>query len=85
MEPVEVRGYVVEFIGVEIAVDVRGDSGRGVPHRFLDVAKVGTGGPGQAGVCVPEVMDRERRQLGFRLNATRAHKRVARERSRSAG
>jgi len=25
VEPVEVRGYVVEFIGVEVAVNIRGD------------------------------------------------------------
>jgi hypothetical protein len=48
MEPVEVRSYVVEFIGVEIAVDIRGDSRPGVAHGFLDVANVSAGGPGQA-------------------------------------
>ena len=52
VEPVEVRGYVVEFVGVEVAVDVRGDGRRGVAHGFLDVAEVGAGGPGQAGVGV---------------------------------
>ncbi len=40
VEPVEVRGYVVEFVGVEIAVDVRGDGRCGVAHGFLDIAKV---------------------------------------------
>jgi hypothetical protein len=52
VEPVKVRGYVVEFIGVEVAVDVRGDGWRRVPHGFLDAAKVSAGSPGQAGVRV---------------------------------
>ncbi len=65
MEPVEVRGYMVKFIGVEIAVDIRGDGRRGVPHGFLDVAKVSAGGPGQAGIGVAEVVNREWCQLSF--------------------
>lgn len=65
LEPVEVCRYAVEFIGVEIAVDVRGDGGCGVAHGFLDVAKVGTGLSGQAGVGVAEVMDCQGRQLRF--------------------
>jgi hypothetical protein len=52
MEPVEVCGYVVEFVGIQVAVDVRRDCGCGVPHGFLDIAKVSAGGPGKAGVGV---------------------------------
>ena len=40
IKAVEVRGYVVEFIGVEVAVDVGGDGGCGVAHGFLDVAQI---------------------------------------------
>lgn len=53
VEPVEVRGYMVKFIGVEIAVDIRGDGRCRVAHGFPDVAKVSAGGSGQAGVGVP--------------------------------
>jgi hypothetical protein len=52
VDPVEVCGYVVEFVGIQVAVDVRRDCGRGVRHGFLDIAKVSAGGAGQAGVGV---------------------------------
>ena len=64
VQPVEVRGYLVEFIGVEVAIDVGGDGGRGVPHGFLDVAKVGAQlgflkRPRPVGVAAPVVRSEE--------------------------
>ena len=47
MEPVEVDRYLVEFIGIQVAVDVRGDGRRRMAHRFLYVAKVSAGLSGQ--------------------------------------
>jgi hypothetical protein len=34
VEPIEVRAYLVKCIGVEVAVDIRGDGRRGVPPVF---------------------------------------------------
>ncbi|ORX19090.1 hypothetical protein AWC27_16760 [Mycobacterium szulgai] len=41
VEPVEVGGYAVKFVGVEVAIDVRGDGSAWNDSWFLDIAKFG--------------------------------------------
>ena len=63
---IEVGCDLVQFVRVEIAVDVRGDGRCRVAHGLLYVAEISAGFSGQAGVGVAKVVDSQRSQIGLR-------------------
>jgi hypothetical protein len=50
------RCHVVEFVVVEICVDVRGHGGRRVAHGLLQQSQIGAGPARQGGVGVPQIV-----------------------------